>query len=322
MKVTEAVGLFVAARREGGLTSTTSRMDRYSLTRFVEFLKQERTESLEDVTPALVESYKAALLRRRSVSTGGRLKASTLMSALESVRRLFVYATERGWTAASPAERIMWGVPSKYDALPNFLTMEEMAKVLAVPDAATPIGARDRAILELMYASGMRNGEVSHLELADVDLEAGWMRLRAWERTLAREVPLPGAARESLGRYLKEIRPAWWSVSEASRINRGRLGPIRAKRRETAVFLGPRSGDTMSEINVEDMVREAVQAVKPAVVYAARAIRCACAARLLKEGVSLSGIHTIFGYKNLCPTESCIRAAIAAGIRAQSGLAK
>ena len=314
MKILEARDRYLSWLKERGLKLTTTRHEGYTLIHFAEFMKLRNVEALEGVTSGLVEEYRTRLGEKVVPSTGRKRLLKTVITYLETVKAFFLHAAERGWILANPAERILWDMPLR-DGSASVLTTEEMEKVLAVPDAATPIGARDRAILELMYSTGIRMEEVARLELADLDMAAGRLRIRATERHMDRVVPLgelsspTSAARVYLERYLNEIRPAWWGFSEANRLRRGRLGPVRAKRRGTAVFLSPRSGDAMSEINVEDMVRESVQAVKPGVVFAGRAIRHACAARLMKEGYDLPALHVLFGYKRMRDTAAFTRAA-------------
>ena len=158
-----------------------------------------------DVTLPVLEAYQRHVSLRRK-SDGMPLSFSTQAKHLVPLRVFFSWATKQRRIAHNPASELV--MPRRDHKLPSAtLTHEEAEMVLAVPDTTTPIGLRDRSVMELLYATAMRRGEVVGLDLPDVDLARGWLTLRNTKTRWDRVVPMGERAAAWLTRYLTDARP-------------------------------------------------------------------------------------------------------------------
>jgi integrase/recombinase XerD len=110
--------------------------------------------------------------------------------------------------------------------LPEFLTREEMARVLALPDTATRLGMRDQAMLELLYAAGLRVSELIEMKVLDYDAQTGLLRVFG-KGAKERLVPIHYTAQDVLGRYLLNTRPAFRPAADFMFLNRSGKGLTR-----------------------------------------------------------------------------------------------
>lgn len=161
-------------------------------------------------TPAQVDR---ALLRRYVASlTEAGIQKSGVALRLSAIRSLFRFLVARGaapssglWAGRSKEAKSL--APKLDKLLPPFLTEPEMDRLLRAPDPSTPLGLRDRALLELVYAAGLRVSEVVGLNVDGVDLRR--REVRVWGKGSKERITLVGVpARDALVRYLKDGRPA------------------------------------------------------------------------------------------------------------------
>jgi len=211
---------------ERGLSPYTVRNYAGDVARFLQFLKEEGVEQVEAADHHLIRAY-LAHLHREGVSP------RSVVRKLSSLRSFFRYLERRGELPENPMARV--STPKQGRPLPSFLTAEETLALLGAPDLATPLGMRDRAILELLYATGMRLSEMAWLDLEDVDLGRGEIRVRG-KRGKERIVLMGHPAAAALERYLSLARP---------RLARGRRTP--------ALFLN-RYGGRLSARYIERLV--------------------------------------------------------------------
>jgi len=132
------------------------------------------------------------------------LSSSSLARRLASLRAFFRCLDDEGVVDHNPAEDVE--PPKTWRLLPEVLSVEEVEKLLAQPDVATTLGLRDRAVLELMYASGLRLAETATCRAADLDASSGMVRVTG-KRSKERRVPVGAVALEWLERYQSEARP-------------------------------------------------------------------------------------------------------------------
>jgi integrase/recombinase XerD len=263
---------------------------------FEAFLKRQGVNDIEAVTRKMLEEYKTALREKRIVENNRPLLHRTIEAYVLSIRIFFERAAANGWVSSNPAVGLLQDIRT-HRPVQRFLTAEEMARVLARPDIATPAGVRDRLILELMYSTGIRMEEVLGMDLSDIDLKENLLRVRETVRGRERTVPLTPAIRALLTQYLKEIRPMWDRPMKYGG----------QRRRGTALFYSRRCG-VMSEMKLEEIVGGHVRAVRPSVIRAGKVIRYACAARLLREGKTVAEVNTLFGQRKMRDTEVYLRA--------------
>lgn len=137
-------------------------------TGFIQFLTRENISDFKDVTRHTVRNYMYYLMEQ------GMAKSS-IANKISAIRSFFLYLQREGIITENPLENI--GSPKQNKHLPDILSTEEINKLLNAPDIETDIGQRDRAILELLYASGLRVSEIVGLDMADIDLATREIRV-------------------------------------------------------------------------------------------------------------------------------------------------
>ncbi|MDY6907517.1 MAG: tyrosine recombinase XerC [Chloroflexota bacterium] len=166
---------------------------------FLDFLGEEGTATLDDVDREMLRRYVSALTER------GGLKSPSVAGRLSALRSFYRYLVQEDLAAYNPVARL--ALPKLPKRLPQFLSKEEAERLVEAPDTATPVGQRDRAMLELFYATGMRVSELVGLDVGSVDLDT--REVRVWGKGSKERVVLMGVpAAEALRRYLREGREA------------------------------------------------------------------------------------------------------------------
>ena len=144
-------------------------------------------------------------LREREYAPGRRYSSATVARVLAAVRGFHRFLVREGLASADPAEPV--GTPRVSRSLPRALSQPEVERLLAAVPADGAIGARDHAILELLYAAGLRISELTALDIDDLDLEDATVRCIG-KGSKERIVPIGRAAVDAIGRYLTQSRPA------------------------------------------------------------------------------------------------------------------
>ena len=183
---------------EDGLARNTLDAYRRDLRLFAEWLAP-RGRDLHGATPADINAYLAH--RYRSAAS---LRASTQARLLASLKRFYAYALRSRYVNVDPTLRLER--PKRPPRFPQVLTEADVEALLAAPDVATPLGLRDRAMLETLYATGLRISELVLLREVELGLEAGVVRIFG-KGGKERLVPLGEEAAEWLVRYRREARP-------------------------------------------------------------------------------------------------------------------
>ena len=171
---------------------------------FLAFLSERGLSSVHDITRREVEAYQVSLEHRLS-ARGGSLAAGTKNSKLTTVRSFLRYLRRTGVLLTDPARDIVRArVPRRL--LPELPTVDEVRQLLETPDTSTPLGLRDRAILELFYASALRNTELRMLRVGDVDLARLQVQVHHAKGGRQRVVPTSEEAAHWVGQYLERGR--------------------------------------------------------------------------------------------------------------------
>ena len=186
------------ALTEGGLAPRTIEAYRRDLDDFARFLRGRGTTRPADVTRAAVTLYLVSLRRR------GRAPA-TVKRRAAAIRVFYHYLLREQTVEQDPTLDL--GAPKLPRRLPRVLTVDEVDRLLAAPDASTPEGLRDRAMLEIMYGSGLRVSELVGLDLGDVDASAELVRC-VGKGNKERIVPVGSHAVAALLAYQRRGRPA------------------------------------------------------------------------------------------------------------------
>jgi tyrosine recombinase XerC len=242
---------------------------------FLDFLAEKGVRSLDTVSHTTLRSY-LGWLHERGVSRGSiNRKASALRSFFRYLKHVEALDSEPTATLSAPKME---------KRLPTFLTHGETARLIDAPDTSTVFGVRDRAILELLYAAGLRVSEIVSLDLGDIDL--GSRQLRVWGKGAKERVALMGVpAAEAIGLYLKDGRP---------RLQGGT--PNRA------VFLN-RFGNRIAVRRVQHMVKKYGRQAGLDLKVFPHIMRHTFATHMLDGGADLRVVQDLMGHVKLSTTQ-------------------
>jgi len=246
------------------------------LSQFVDWAGRAHVDNLEQVDRRLLRRYVAFLghkgLSRRSIAR----KSSAL-------RSLFRWAVNHDLMAASPAEDLE--TPRLDRPLPKVLREEEAAFLCELPPEDTPEGVRDRAVLELLYGSGLRVAELCALDVDELDLRSGAVEVLGKGRK-ERRVPLAEPCTDALRNYLKTARPHLLA---------------RASQPGPALFLGARGG-RLGQRAVRAMIERYVGA-EGGRALSPHTLRHSFATHLLDGGADLRAVQELLGHEDLATTQ-------------------
>ena len=203
--------------------------------------------------------------------------------AVAAVRGLYRFLLLENAIAADPAEDLR--APRAWPALPKYLDLEEVDRLLAQPDAATPRGVRDKALMELLYATGLRVTELLSLKPGDVSLDAGYLTCIG-KGDKQRIVPFGSAAGEWMTRYLKDARPA-----------------LLNGRKSAWLFVNAKGGGQLSRVGFWKILKE--YGIKAGVSreISPHVLRHSFATHLLDRGADLRAIQMMLGHADLSTTQ-------------------
>jgi integrase/recombinase XerD len=188
-----------------GFSESTQRNGRSYLHAFATWCEERAVARPGEVTRPLVERYQRWLFHYRQ-ENGKPLSAVTQYGMLQRLKSFLAWLTKERYLLYNPASELE--LPKLPPRLPvDGFSLEEVETILATPDVATPIGIRDRALLETLYSTGIRRKELVALELYDVDFERGVLVVRKGKGGKARVVPIGERALLWLRKYMDEVRP-------------------------------------------------------------------------------------------------------------------
>jgi len=174
------------------------------LRRFLEWCEERSIEHIDRISPYTLQRYQKHLYHYRT-EEGEALSFDLQRRRISEVKSFFEYLLLEGQIERDLAGSIE--LPKKPNRLPAVLSVKEALKVLAEPDETSPTGIRDRTLLELLYATGIRRHEAAKLEIWDIDLLQGWVMIRAGHGDRDRSVPLLERTESWLTTYLHTARP-------------------------------------------------------------------------------------------------------------------
>ncbi len=196
---------FLAWSEITGCTEATIQTRKQSLIVFVRWAEERSLARPQDITLPILERYQRYLFHYRK-SNGEPLGYISQRSRLTPVKTFFQWLTRSRYLLTNPASELQLPRPPK--KLPHHvLTYGEVEAILAQPDVTTPTGLRDRAMLELLYSTGVRRMELTRLKCYDVDTVAGSVFVREGKGRKDRMIPIGERASAWLFRYLTDVRP-------------------------------------------------------------------------------------------------------------------
>jgi len=199
---------------ERGLTNNTRDSYRMDLEKFRLFLKSRNKLEADAIAREDIMDF---LMEEKDKGS----TPSTISRALVSIRMFFRYLSYTGYIRKDITEGLE--SPKLWKLLPEVLSIDEVDRLLSLPDIRTPEGIRDRAILEFMYATGLRISEVVNLSVSDVNLNKGYLRCLG-KGNKERIVPIGKKAIKYLEKYIREVRPKYVKDLLATNLFLTRLG--------------------------------------------------------------------------------------------------
>lgn len=245
------------------------------LAQFIQFLKQHELESFAAVSYAWARQYLADL----SSKDYARRSVARKLSALRS---FYLYLSREGFVDANPFAELR--TPKQDKPLPKFMYLEEMNELLAVPDVSGPLGMRDAALLETLYASGIRVSELVNLNLQSIDLTSG-IALVYGKGAKERYVPLGQYALHALERYIQNGR-----------------GQLAKRVDEQALFLN-RLGGRLTDRSVRRIVSKAVEQLAEHKNVSPHTLRHTFATHMLEAGADLRTVQELLGHEHISTTQ-------------------
>ncbi|WP_296831461.1 site-specific tyrosine recombinase XerD [Thiomicrospira sp.] len=276
IKFEDALALFLEhLLLSEGLSANTQSAYRTDLTQFARWLGELESADWLQVSRDDLQSY------IRYLQAAGRQDRS-IARLVSSLKRLYGFAIDQAWLSINPCDLLK--TPRVSAAIPSVLSESQINDLLEAPDTATDLGLRDRAILELMYASGLRVSEVVNLPLSQLNLSAGLVMVTG-KGNKERIVPLGEYASEWLERYLKIARP----------------GLVGEKWVET-LFVS-RIGRTMTRQTLWHRIHNLAQIAGITGKLSPHGLRHAFATHLINHGADLRSVQLLLGHSDLSTTQ-------------------
>ena len=259
--------------RDNGLAANTLDAYRRDLSRYLHHLSNQGVESLE----AVQHQHIAQLLH--SLRDAG-LTASTMARNLTSIKRFHQYLLLKGATTHNPAELL--DSPKLERRLPDVLSVEEITALLAAPDPDEPLGQRDRAILAVLYATGIRVSELTALQQEALLLSRGLVRIRGRRERI---VPIAAKDARTLRHYLRQGRPHLARPDSSDH-----------------VFLNAQGGP-LSRMSVWKIIKTAGDKARIGREISPHTLRHSFATHLLEGGANLRAVQELLGHADISTTQ-------------------
>ena len=278
MEISAVISSFLMhVRVEKGLSTNTISAYRRDLNKFEEFARKRKL-SLESVRRNDLVDFLAGLYRQK-------LESRTVARQLVTLRNFFRFAQIQGLITEDPS--INLESPKIRRHLPGYLRLEEVEKLLEQPDSKTPTGLRDRAMLEVLYSTGLRVSELISLGVSDLDAKVGCVRCIG-KGDKERIVPVGKKALGMVEKYLRDGRPQLLRSAKAS------SGP--------ALFIN-RRGAALSRVGVWKILSAYGRRAGLRVALTPHMLRHSFATHLLERGADLRSVQLMLGHADISTTQ-------------------
>lgn len=278
MEIAPTITSFLThVRVEKGLSPNTVAAYRRDMAKFDEFAKKRKL-TLEKVTRDVLVDFLASLYRQK-------LESRTVARHLVTLRNFFRFAQLQDLIAADPSLNLE--SPKIRRSLPGYLRLEEVELLLSQPDEKTPLGLRDRAMLEVLYSTGLRVSELVGLRVMDLDIGVGCVRCIG-KGDKERIVPIGKKALTLVDRYLRESRPKL--------VGRGKQALA------TTLFIN-RRGSPISRVGVWKILSAYGRQAGLRVGSTPHMLRHSFATHLLERGADLRSVQLMLGHSDISTTQ-------------------
>ena len=284
----EAIAAYHAHRDTRGLSPATRRVDRCRLAPFLLFCRQRHIETPHAVTGRVLLNFLVHLQRnyrcRAHNNKTGRLAPATRAYILHTVSDLFDFLVRNDWVLLSPLDGLD-RPRTPPPQIPRWVRPREIDPLIAATDPDSPLGARDRAVVEILFGCGLRRTELLALDVPDVDLAGGTLAIRQGKGGQSRTVPLAGAAWKTLRDYLDRFRPLL--VAQVS---------------EPALLISVR-GRRLDPTTLVHRLKRLARTAHLDARTTPHAFRHGYATALVQGGADLRVVQDLLGHRSLASTE-------------------
>jgi len=260
---------------ERGASPHTLDAYRRDLRRFIGFMTERGREDIETVTPEDVLAFIAYL-------RGFDLSANSVNRSLAAIRGFYRFLSKERKTLASPVDRLATG--KTWMLLPNVLSIQDIDRLLAQPGMNSPAAMRDSAILEMLYATGLRVTELIELTVHSIDWQAGFVVVMGKGRK-ERVTPMSRTAYDLLRRYVEEARGA---------LLKGRMS--------NSLFVN-KSGGKFTRQGLWKLVKKYARAAEMEEKVHPHTFRHTYATHLLEGGADLRAVQVMLGHADIATTQ-------------------
>ncbi len=260
---------------EKGLSKNTIEAYGHGVNRFLNYLRAKGKEGVEAISKMDIREFLLSLKRKG-------LSSKTLARNLISLRVFLRFLTEESILSANPAEEIE--TPKVAKTLPDILSFDEVDRLIEQPNPELPQGLRDRAMLEMLYATGMRVSELIRLQLNHVHLDPGYVVLFG-KGSKERIVPIGGEAMKWVRRYLEDARKTL------------------LKKRESPFLFVNRSGKPMSRQYFWKTLKAHGRNAGIRKRITPHLLRHSFASHLLERGADLRSVQLMLGHADISTTQ-------------------
>lgn len=274
---------YLEACRLRGFSGTTLKSYAQGLRYFQQWCEARELRHPEQLTPLLLNRYRRAVFYLHN-KHGTPLKQRSQAKYLTPVRSLFAWLAAQRILAFDPAASLE--MPRVRQELPkHLLTPKEVEAVMAQVDITAPLGLRDRALLEVVYSTGLRRSELAALQLPDVNLESGWVMVVQGKGGKDRRIPIGTRACLWLAKYLHDQRPY-----------------LLGSHTHPHVFVYA-NGKPMSEDKIYRCIHGYIEAAQLGKQGGVHMLRHAMATHMLEGGADIRYIQAMLGHEKLTSTQ-------------------
>ena len=278
MEIAAAISSFlIHAKVEKGLSANTIAAYRRDLVKFEGFAKKRRL-TVESVSQDDLVDFLAGLYR-------DKLESRTVARQLVTLRNFFRWAQTQDMITQDPATKLE--SPKIRKSLPGYLRLDEVERLLGQPDEKTPLGLRDRAMLEVLYSTGLRVSELVNLRVSDLDSKLGCVRCIG-KGDKERIVPVGRKALGMVDKYVREARPLL-----VRQVKAGTIPTLFVNRR----------GASLSRVGVWKILSAYGRKARLRQALTPHMLRHSFATHLLERGADLRSVQLMLGHADISTTQ-------------------
>lgn len=261
-------------QNEKNISGNTELSYRRDLKKMAAYFDQAGVQKMEEVTEADLKVYLGEMRKEK-------FAPATISRNIASIRAFFHYLLKKGIIREDPSEYLK--APKIQKKTPEFLTVEEVDRLLRQPSSETGKGIRDKAMLELLYATGMRVSELLNLQIEDINLSFGYVICHDSEKE--RVLPIGNVSRDALVRYMDKARKLFVKDTK-----------------ETALFTNC-SGKAMSRQGFWKVLKGYAEAAGIHRDITPHTLRHSFAVHMLQNGADIKSVQEMLGHSDISSTQ-------------------